>query len=219
MKTKFLAIKLIIGLLLCSCFMQAQDYRDPFLGLYHTATPPCNNGNELTPPNHYIYIEKDTNNSTDIFATDTMCFDASPPNFYGYHHHATLQQSDSTYMDGAQLCKFIQTDSLKVIGNCCGFGYNYYLHKIASVGIYTIANKNKEWYLFPNPAVNEFNIVLPGITEQLNVQLLDLNGKLVLEQKFKTSTQIDVGTLPKGVYVVRIKGASVNLSKRVVLVE
>src|SRR3989344_3520889 len=124
MKTKFLAIKLIIGLLLCSCFMQAQDYRDPFLGLYHTATPPCNNGNELTPPNHYIYIEKDTNNSTDIFATDTMWGQVN----YLYRHPCTLNEADSTYVDGAQLGKFIPTDSLKVIGNACGFGYNYYLH-------------------------------------------------------------------------------------------
>src|SRR3989344_4725742 len=121
----------VIGLsaLICNAFAQntfaqVTDYRDPFLGLYHTATPPCNNGNELTPPNHYIYIEKDTNNSTDIFATDTMWGQVN----YLYRHPCTLNEADSTYVDGAQLGKFIPTDSLKVIGNACGFGYNYYLH-------------------------------------------------------------------------------------------
>lgn len=48
--------------------------------------------------------------------------------------------------------------------------------------------------------------------------MLDTNGKQVIAQQFKTSTQIDVSTLPKGVYVVIIKGVTVNMSKRVVLV-
>ena len=205
MIAKFLTIKLIIGLLLCSCFMQAQDYRDPFLGLYHTATPPCVPGN--SPPHHYVLIEKDTQNTTGIFATDTMVWGAN-----GYVHQCALNQSDSTYTN-SQLCKFIPTDSLKIATGACGFGAVYYLRKIAPVGLFTLNNKQKEWYLFPNPAVNELNIVLLGLTEEMNLHVLDINGRLVLEQKFKTSTQIDVGDLPKGVYVVRIKGASVNLRK------
>jgi hypothetical protein len=72
--------------------------------------------------------------------------------------------------------------------------------------------------LFPNPAINEIDIVLPGLTENLSLSILDLNGKQVLEKTFKGNTQIDVSTFPKGVYFVRITGTTINLSKRIVVV-
>lgn len=213
MKLKLL-INLILLALLCniSGIAQAVDYRDPFLGLYHTATPPCVPGN--SPPNQYVLIEKDTQNTTGILVTDTMCSDAG-----GFRHNAILNQSDSTFNECVQLCKFVPTDSLKIAGAMpCGFGYTYYLRKVTPIGIFTIVNKKNEWYMFPNPAINELNVVLPGLREEMDLQVLDINGRIVLKQHFKISTQINVSVLPKGVYVVRIKGTGVNLSKRVVLV-
>lgn len=153
----------IIGLFpfICNINAQVGDYRDSFLGLYHTATPPCVPGNSS--PNHYILIEKDTNSTTDIFANDTMWGEVT----YLYRHPCTLNQSDSTYEDGYQLGKFVRTDSLRISTGACGFGAMYYLRKIAPIGIYNMANKHKEWYMFPNPAVNELNIVLPSLSEEL----------------------------------------------------
>jgi hypothetical protein len=55
--------------------------------------------------------------------------------------------------------------------------------------------------------------------EEISLQLLDMNGKLIKEQKFTRNAQIGVGTLPRGVYLIKLKGKDFVLNKRVVLVE
>lgn len=89
----------------------------------------------------------------------------------------------------------------------------------APVGVKERDLNEIEWLLYPNPASDELTVTIPNISEKLHLQLLDVNGKQLLEQSFKISTQLDVGDLPKGVYVLKIMGANANLSKRVVLVE
>lgn len=214
--TRFITILFLIFFAKRS-IAQVADYRDAFLGLYHTATPPCVSG--IDPPNHFVLIEKDTQSATGIIVTDTMWGDASPPNFYGYRHPCNLIQSDSTYMDGFQLGKFYPTDSLKITGNICGFGTSYFLRKITPIGLFAVNNITKEWYLFPNPAVNKLNIVLRDVNEELTLRMFDISGKELITKSFKGSAQLDVSSLPKGVYFVRIQGKDINLSKRVVLLE
>lgn len=103
--------------------------------------------------------------------------------------------------------------------NTANLKYDFweYCDTCPAVGINELEQTGK-LFLYPNPAVNELNIVLPGLTEEINLELEDINGKLVLQQHFKINTQLDVSMLPKGVYVVRIIGVNINLSKRVILI-
>ncbi|MCD6066277.1 MAG: Secretion system C-terminal sorting domain [Bacteroidetes bacterium] len=205
---------------LCNCLNgQVTDYRDTFLGLYHTNTPPCVNANDQAPPNRYVLIEKDTTNSTSIIVYDTMWYDASPPHQYGYVHPCTLNQSDSSYLDGIQLGKFISNVTLRITGNCCGFGYNYYLQKLTPVGLVKSKDQLKEWYLFPNPAIHEFTILFLGQNEKITVSLLDIHGREWVHKNFKAQIHMDVNTLPRGLYIVRLTGKNLNLTRRLVLTE
>jgi hypothetical protein len=207
----------IIAFVLCALFLDAQtDYRDPFLGLYHTNTPPCVNGNEQSPPNHYVRIEKDTLTTTDIFTTDTTVWGST-----GYVHHGTLNQSDSTYVDGAVMGKFVQGDSLKIMlpGWVCPPGHIFYLRKIWPVGIYSINNKTISFYLFPNPTVHSFSIVLTGSGGQTELELSDAAGRVLIRSSFQGNSEVSVDRLPRGVYLVRIKGTDYVLTKRLVLTD
>ncbi len=196
-------------------YAQVSDYRDAFIGLYHTPTPPCLAAGQNL-PNHYILIDKDTQTTTGIFVTDTAWWDGTGN---GYIHPCNLIQSDSTYVDGAQLGKFIPTDSLKINTAWTCSGAVYYLHKIAPIRIDLVNNKTKEWYLFPNPTRNEINIVTPNVNETLKLSLLDIKGEVLVMKEFKTQTQVNVSNLPRGVYIVRISGKDENINKRIVLIE
>ncbi len=74
-----------------------------------------------------------------------------------------------------------------------------------------------EFSTFPNPTNTNLNVVLPGVSELLRLSLSNINGKEIIVKEFKTQAQLDVSTLPNGIYIIRIKGANVNLSRRVVL--
>ena len=62
------------------------------------------------------------------------------------------------------------------------------------------------WTLSPNPAQDQ--VRLTGTRAGQEVQLWDLTGRLVLTQKLgaEAAHRVDVAGLPKGVYVVRLKG-------------
>jgi hypothetical protein len=57
--------------------------------------------------------------------------------------------------------------------------------------------------LYPNPA-NDFVTLNTGANQSGSVQIMDLNGKLVLTAEiYDRITRIDVSMLPAGVYVIR----------------
>ncbi|MGE4346759.1 MAG: T9SS type A sorting domain-containing protein [Flavobacteriaceae bacterium] len=58
--------------------------------------------------------------------------------------------------------------------------------------------------LYPNPAKDVFYIETPELSENTSVQLFDLSGKLLLEQKITANqTAIDIQGLNSGVYLVK----------------
>jgi hypothetical protein len=66
-------------------------------------------------------------------------------------------------------------------------------------GVNSIDEHSKLIKTYPNPSSNYFEIL--GINEILNVVLLDINGKAVLETN---STRVDVSELVDGIYFVKI---------------
>ena len=74
--------------------------------------------------------------------------------------------------------------------------------------------------VYPNPTTNAFQIYLPT-SESVNVSLFDASGRLVLEQAdVQSGEQVDVSTLPKGVYFYHFgneKGEVLHTGKVVVV--
>jgi hypothetical protein len=68
--------------------------------------------------------------------------------------------------------------------------------------------KLNELTVFPNPATNVINIANPSNSESLKVEILDMNGRVVLTDAKAlanaTEGTIDVSQLVKGMYTLRV---------------
>jgi hypothetical protein len=69
------------------------------------------------------------------------------------------------------------------------------------------------WHVTPNPASDFISISgTEGATAQL--QLFDLNGKLILSQTVTTGQQVPVASLPAGVYLCILENESAHQFSR-----
>lgn len=69
--------------------------------------------------------------------------------------------------------------------------------------------------LFPNPTSSGIQVRLPE-PDDYQVQVLDVNGKVILEEKFLETThfQLSLDEQPGGLYYMRIKGAKGKVEQR-----
>ena len=59
--------------------------------------------------------------------------------------------------------------------------------------------------VFPNPTQDKLNINLTGFEGVSEVRIFDINGKQVMTQRFaQTNTVLNIATLPKGMYLVKV---------------
>jgi len=66
--------------------------------------------------------------------------------------------------------------------------------------------------VFPNPAKESFRI--DGITESAIVSILDISGKIVLQQMVSPNENVSAGHLSSGVYFVKVKDKTVKIIKQ-----
>jgi hypothetical protein len=67
----------------------------------------------------------------------------------------------------------------------------------------------KQWGLkvFPNPTKNILNInleTLPANASEKNIQLFDVQGKLLMQQELKNTQQLNIETLAPGMYILKV---------------
>jgi hypothetical protein len=86
-----------------------------------------------------------------------------------------------------------------------------------TTGLNNVVNTNLV-SVYPNPNNGTF-VVETSITEKQNLQIFDVNGKLVLSQIINGKTQIDNTNLIEGVYSVTIISKQVILNKKLVIVK
>lgn len=70
--------------------------------------------------------------------------------------------------------------------------------------------------VYPNPANNIVTIQLPGFKGKSDLSMFDVNGHVVLQREVTAvNTQLDISSLPPGVYIIRIKNGvtEVNMTK------
>jgi len=68
--------------------------------------------------------------------------------------------------------------------------------------------------IYPNPVKYGFSI--SGLKEKATICVTDLNGRLLLTKHISGNESIPVGSLPRGVYVVRIITESGTIKKKLV---
>lgn len=84
------------------------------------------------------------------------------------------------------------------------------------VGIADVENSNVS--IYPNPASDMVKVSLEGVDGKVNVQIVDINGRTVKEQNGNAQgMNIEVSSLSRGTYYVRMTGENVNVVRKLVL--
>lgn len=77
---------------------------------------------------------------------------------------------------------------------------------------------SSEFIIYPNPSKGIYNISFGG-NQTLDIEVYDVNGRLILNQKgFENTfeTKIDLSSASKGVYFVRVSANGKNVVKRII---
>ncbi len=71
--------------------------------------------------------------------------------------------------------------------------------------------------VFPNPVTKTMNVSIPGILGMADIRVFDIYGKLVLQRSTgQTNTQLDLSSLPSGMYMVKVVNDGKETSMKVV---
>ncbi|AZA60536.1 YncE family protein [Chryseobacterium indoltheticum] len=74
-------------------------------------------------------------------------------------------------------------------------------------------SKASKLTVYPNPASNRFFV--QGLNSG-NVQVYDVNGRIVINEKY-TEKGINVSTLAKGIYIVKVTDKNINFSEKLII--
>jgi hypothetical protein len=101
------------------------------------------------------------------------------------------------------LCSDMQMTTI-VVDPCTGVEE---FNNLTAVGVY------------PNPASNVLNLDFSGIDENVNVEMMDMTGKVVLSETFAnpSAEEINVSGFESGLYMIRLSTTSSTVTKRVVV--
>ncbi|MFN3444939.1 MAG: T9SS type A sorting domain-containing protein [Bacteroidia bacterium] len=92
---------------------------------------------------------------------------------------------------------------------------NYTLYVYGSVG-YLENTLDNHISVFPNPAKDVLNITTTS-SPKITVQLFDINGKLQMEQVIEASATIDLKTLTKGIYILKLNNSAQHITRKIVV--
>lgn len=73
--------------------------------------------------------------------------------------------------------------------------------------------------VYPNPANNNLNISILNYSGKLNVQLYDINGRVVFEQKmdnFSLESSVNIQSLQAGIYMLKVQGENLSYTQKVI---
>ncbi len=92
------------------------------------------------------------------------------------------------------------------------FGMDNFTVKYSTAGIgeFSLVNKTK---LYPNPIVNDLIINNPNNAE-LTIQLINMNGSIVKEEKINTSVRWDLTALSQGIYLVKVSDGANSITRK-----
>lgn len=74
--------------------------------------------------------------------------------------------------------------------------------------------------VYPNPSNGQFNLRIENFTGKVNIQLVDVNGRVVYnadENNFNTEKSINTNSLQAGIYILNVKGDDLNYTEKVIM--
>jgi len=92
---------------------------------------------------------------------------------------------------------------------------NYTLYVYGSVG-YLENTLDNHISVFPNPAKDVLNITTSS-NQKIIAQLFDINGKLQIKQAIEASATIDLKTLTKGIYILKLNNNVQHITRKIVV--
>ena len=91
-------------------------------------------------------------------------------------------------------------------GSACTFGVNYF-------------ENNDLVRIYPNPSNGNINIRINSYVGKVNIQVIDINGRIVNEfinADFNIEKSLNLSSLQTGVYIVKINGDNLNYTKKII---
>ena len=73
--------------------------------------------------------------------------------------------------------------------------------------------------IYPNPANNEVNVRVGGLDGKINIQIVDINGRVIFEQneeKFNIEKSINIANIQSGIYILNLKADNLNYSQKLI---
>ncbi len=104
-------------------------------------------------------------------------------------------------------------------------GLNFYIDTtIAGAGIYTedivwspvIVTFEFTVEFFPNPVKNELSVFVLNQNEEMNIEVLNINGQSLYKSIFKEQTTIDMTEFSKGSYFIKIQSGKTVVVKKII---
>ena len=85
------------------------------------------------------------------------------------------------------------------------------LEDVATSSIETY-DENAHIFIYPNPTSDKLNMA-SETEQQVMVRIFSLNGQVLMQQQMSTSESINVSSLAKGIYIIKINETSYKFSK------
>ncbi|MCK9613051.1 MAG: PHB depolymerase family esterase [Bacteroidales bacterium] len=89
-----------------------------------------------------------------------------------------------------------------------------------TAGIYASASEKKNVQVYPNPAADFINVILPETSEKIKVEIYSVHGALVYSAIVQNSfhhISLDKAKFHNGMYLIRVSGASVNYTQQIII--
>lgn len=81
-------------------------------------------------------------------------------------------------------------------------------------------NKENVLKVYPNPSNNIVNVRLNQFVGKVNIQVVDINGRVVYtvnDENFNVEKAINLSSLQKGMYVLKVNTADFNFAEKIIL--
>ncbi len=117
-----------------------------------------------------------------------------------------VNASSGTNVGTAGIKDQVQDFTVPAPGPNCVLALNYF-------------EKNDFFKVYPNPSNGIFNIRINQYSGKVNIQVVDINGRIVKEsnnEDFNVEQVLDLTSLQSGVYVVKISNNELNYSQKLI---
>jgi hypothetical protein len=78
---------------------------------------------------------------------------------------------------------------------------------------------NELFRIYPNPTNGLLNVRINNYIGKVNIQIVDINGRIVSEFKnedFNTEKSLNLNNLQAGMYVLKVSGDSINYTQKII---